>query len=233
MRKAVLLTALTLGLLCRAEYTEAPVTNGGTISGRITYDGTPPAPEKVTITQDPGTCGTSRELDEWGVSSSGGVKDVVVYLVDIKSGKKMDLPAKPVLDQQGCRYSPHTQIVGQNADLQVKNSDPILHNIHSYQEGRTILNIAEPKQGMVVEKKMKKTGGESLKCDVHNFMRGSLFVAENPYAVITDSDGKYELKDIPPGTYQIATFHEVAGTKLGSIAVPAGGKATYDAKIKK
>ena len=44
---------------------------------------------------------------------------------------------------------------------------------------------------MVVEKKMKKAGGETLKCDVHNFMRGSLFVAENPYAVITDSDGKY------------------------------------------
>ena len=136
MRKAVLLVASTVGFLCRAEYTEAPVTNGDTISGRITYDGTPPAPEKVTVTQDPATCGNSRELDEWAVSSSGGVKDVVVYLVDIKSGKKMELPAKPVLDQHGCRYSPHTQIIGQNADLQVKNSDPILHNIHSYQEGR-------------------------------------------------------------------------------------------------
>ena len=66
--------------------------------GRITYDGTPPKPEKVTITQDPGTCGTSRELDELEVSSTGGVKDAVVYLVDIKSGKKMDLPAKPELD---------------------------------------------------------------------------------------------------------------------------------------
>ncbi|HVP62623.1 MAG TPA: carboxypeptidase regulatory-like domain-containing protein [Myxococcaceae bacterium] len=233
MRKAVLVAVLTIAPLARAQYTEAAVTNGGTISGRITYDGSPPKPEKVTITQDPGTCGTSRDLDEWQVSSSGGVKDVVVYLVDIKSGKKMDLPAKPVLDQKGCRYEPHAQIIGQNADLQVKNSDPILHNIHSYQEGRTVLNIAEPKQGMVVEKKMKKAGGEALKCDVHNFMRGSLFVADNPYAVVTDADGKYELKDVPAGTYQIGTFHEVAGTKLGSVTVPAGGKVTFDAKIKK
>ncbi len=233
MRNAVLIAAVALATVARAEYTEAAVTNGGTISGRVTYDGTPPKPEKVTVTQDPGTCGTSRELDEWQVSSSGGVKDTVVYLVDIKSGKKMDLPSKPTLDQKGCRYDPHMQIIGQNADLQVKNSDPILHNIHSYQEGRTILNLAEPKQGMVVEKKMKKSGGQSLKCDVHNFMRGGLFVAENPYAVVTDADGKYEIKDVPPGTYQIAAFHEVAGTKMGTVTVPAGGKASYDAKIKK
>ncbi|HUM11215.1 MAG TPA: carboxypeptidase regulatory-like domain-containing protein [Myxococcaceae bacterium] len=233
MRKAILVAVLTIATLARAQYTEAAVASGGTISGRITYDGSPPNPEKVTITQDPGTCGTSRELDEWKISPTGGVKDVVVYLADIKSGKKMDLPAKPVLDQKGCHYDPHTQIIAQNADLQVKNSDPILHNIHSYQEGRTILNIAEPKQGMVVEKKMKKSGGETLKCDVHNFMRGSLFVAENPYAVVTDADGKYELKEVPAGTYQIGTFHEVAGTKMGSVTVPAGGKVTFDAKIKK
>lgn len=233
MRNAVLLGALVLASIAHAQYTEATVTNGGAISGRVTYDGSPPKPEKVTITQDPGTCGTSRELDEWQVSPTGGVKDAVVYLVDIKSGKKMDFPAKPVLDQKGCRYDPHMQIVGKNASLEVKNSDPILHNIHSYQEGRTILNIAEPKQGMTVDKKMSKAGGESLKCDIHNFMRGGLFVADNPYAVVTDSDGKYELKDVPPGTYQIGTFHEVAGTKMGSVTVPAGGKVTYDAKIKK
>jgi hypothetical protein len=233
MRNAVLFAAITLAMVARAQYTEAAVANGGTISGRVTYDGTPPKPEKVTITQDPATCGNSRELDEWQVSSTGGVKEAVVYLVDIKSGKKMDFPPNPVVDQKGCHYEPHMQILGKNTSLQVKNSDPILHNIHSYQEGRTILNIAEPKQGMVVEKKMSKAGGEALKCDIHNFMRGGLFVAENPYAAVTDADGRYELKDVPPGTYQIATFHEVGGTKMGTVTVPAGGKATYDAKIKK
>lgn len=233
MRSIILAATLTLAISARAEYTEAPVTNGGTISGKITYDGTAPKPEKVTITQDPGTCGTSREMDEWQVGSDGGVKNVVVYLVDIKSGKKMDLPAKPELDQKGCHYQPHVQVIALNSDLQVKNSDPILHNIHSYQEGKTILNIAEPMQGMVVAKKMKKGGAETLKCDIHNFMRGGLFVSENPYAVVTGADGTFELKDVPAGTYQIGTFHEVGGIKLASVTVPAGGKVTYNAKIKK
>ena len=72
MRKTVLVAVLTVATLAHAQYTEAPVTNGGTISGRITYDGTPPKPEKVTITQDPATCGTSRELDEWRSRPPGG-----------------------------------------------------------------------------------------------------------------------------------------------------------------
>ncbi len=233
MRTLALFAILTLAASARAEYAEAPVTNGGSISGKVTYDGTPPKPEKVTITQDPGTCGTSREMDEWQLDTAGGVKNAVVYLVDIKSGKKMDLPVKPELDQKGCHYQPHVQVIALNSDLQVKNSDPILHNIHSYQEGKTILNIAEPMQGMVVGKKMKKAGAQTLKCDIHNFMRGGLFVTENPYAVVTAADGTFELKDVPPGTYQIGVFHEVGGIKLGSVTVPAGGKVAYNAKIKK
>ena len=43
MRKAVLLAALTIATLAHAQYTEATVTSGGTISGRVTYDGTPPS----------------------------------------------------------------------------------------------------------------------------------------------------------------------------------------------
>ncbi|MGO9767933.1 MAG: carboxypeptidase regulatory-like domain-containing protein [Myxococcaceae bacterium] len=215
-----------------AQYTEAPVTNGGSISGKITYDGTPPKPETVVVAQDPATCGKSRVMDEWTIAADGGVENVIVYLVDIKSGKKMDLPAQPTIDQKGCRYEPHVQIIAKNSELQVKNSDPILHNIHSYLGTSTVINLAEPKQGMVIPKKITKAGGMTLKCDIHNFMRGAIFTTQTPYAVLTAKDGTYELKDVPPGTYEIATFHEVFSPKSGSVTVTPGGKATFNAKIK-
>ncbi len=215
-----------------AQYAAAPVTNGGSISGKITYDGTPPKPATITITQDPATCGASRLEDSWSIAADGAVENVVVYLVDIKSGKKMDLPAQPTVDQKGCHYVPHVQIIAKNSELQVKNSDPILHNIHSYLGTSTVINLAEPKQGMVIPKKITKAGGMTLKCDIHNFMRGAIFTADNPYAALTGKDGTFEIKDIPPGTYEIATFHEVGSPKSGSITVKAGEKATYSAKIK-
>jgi len=228
----LVLCSLLWSTLAAADYTEAPVTNGGTIVGKVTYDGTAPKPENLTITQDPGTCGTSRLEDAWSVSADGGVENVVVYLVDISSGKKMDLPSQPVLDQKGCHYLPHTQIIAKGSELQVKNSDPILHNVHSYLGTSTVFNFAQPKQGSVTPKKVTKGGGITLKCDVHNFMRGAIFSAENPYAVITAKDGTFQIKDVPPGTYQIATFHEVGGPKIGSVTVKGGDKVTFNAKIK-
>ena len=208
------------------------MTNGGSVVGKVTFDGTPPKPATITVTQDPATCGATRVEDAWSVAADGSVENVVVYLVDIKAGKKMDFPAKPVIDQKGCHYQPHTQIIAKGSELQVTNSDPILHNIHSYLGTSTVLNLAEPKQGMVIPKKITKAGGMTLKCDIHDFMRGAIFTADNPYAVLTGKDGTFEIKDIPPGTYEIATFHEVASPKSATVTVVAGGKATFSPKIK-
>jgi len=232
MRTWSALAVLICSSVATAQYAEAPVSNGGTVSGKITYDGTPPKPATITITQDPGTCGTTRLEDSWSIAGDGAVENVVVYLVDIKSGKKMELPPEPMVDQKGCHYEPHVQIIAKNSTLQVRNSDPILHNIHSYLGTSTVINLAEPKQGMVIPKKITKAGGMTLKCDIHNFMRGAIFTADNPYAVLTGKDGTFVIKDVPPGTYEIATFHEVASPKSGSVTVSAGGTATFNAKIK-
>jgi plastocyanin len=232
MRLFCVTAVVLVSSLARAEYTEAPVTNGGSVVGKVTYDGTAPKAATITVTQDPGTCGATRVEDAWSVAADGSVENVVVYLVDIKAGKKMDFPAKPVIDQKGCHYQPHTQIIAKGSELQVTNSDPILHNIHSYLGTTTVLNLAEPKQGMVIPKKITKAGGMTLKCDIHDFMRGAIFTAETPYAVLTGKDGTFEIKDIPPGTYEIATFHEVASPKSATVTVTAGGKATFSPKIK-
>jgi hypothetical protein len=232
MRNWSVLGLFLFSSVALADYAEAPVANGGSVAGKVTYDGTPPKPATITVTQDPSTCGATRLEDAWSIAADGSVENVVVYLVDIKSGKKMDFPAQPVIDQKGCHYEPHVQIIAKGAELQVKNSDPILHNIHSYLGTSTVLNLAEPKQGMVIAKKINKAGGMTLKCDIHNFMRGAIFTADNPYAVLTGKDGTFEIKDVPPGTYEVATFHEVASPKSTTITVKAGEKATFSPKIK-
>jgi hypothetical protein len=225
--------AALLAALPAAAYTESPVSNGGTISGRITYNGKPAPPKKLAITKDPKVCGTSRDEDSLVVGKDGGVKNVVVYLSDIKAGKKMEGEMKPVLDQKDCHYVPQVQVVPLHAVLQVKSEDPILHNVHSFLKGSTVINFAMPPQpGLVLTKKLDKAGGQQLKCDVHNFMTGGFFVAENPYAALTGDDGSYEIKDVPPGTYTIETWHQSAGPLSQPVTVAAGGKATFDGKVR-
>ena len=215
-------------------YTEAPVTNGGKIAGKVTYDGVPPKPTAETVKQDPAVCGATHPNDSWIVGADKGVENVVVYITEIASGKKMAAPTAPVLDQKGCHYVPAVQVIAAGATLQVKNSDPILHNVHEYQGqgGATVLNLAMPKQGMVIPKKISKAGGTTLKCDVHSFMRGMVFVAANPYYALTGKDGKFEITDVPPGTYQVSTFHEVGSPRTETVTVAAGATASFNPKIK-
>src|SRR5438105_1931357 len=231
--RSLVFAALLMSLPAAAEYAATDVTHGGTIKGKITYNGKPPAPKKVVITKDPKVCGTSRDDDTFSIAADGGVKNVVVYLSDISSGKKFDADMKPVLDQKGCHYEPHVQVVPVHAVLQVKSSDPILHNVHSFLNGSTVINFAMPPQpGLVLTKKLDKPGGEQLKCDVHNFMTGGIFVAPNPYYALTKDDGTYEIQDVPAGTYTVATWHQAAGPLSEQVTVASGAKASFNGKVR-
>ena len=64
------------------------VKNGVTLTGQIVYDGTAPAPRMLKVNKDTDTCGSNRPSEELLVSSSGGIKNVVVSVVGIKKGKK-------------------------------------------------------------------------------------------------------------------------------------------------
>lgn len=216
-----------------AEYREIEVRDGGSIRGKITYNGRPPSPHKISVTRDSKVCGTSRADDSLIVAADGGVKNVVVYLSDVAAGKTMDRDLKPVLDQKECNYVPRLQVVPLNSTLLIKSSDLILHNVHSFLNGSTVINVAVPPQrGLVLGRKLDRAGGQQLKCDVHGFMRGGIFVADNPYFAVTAEDGTFAILDVPPGTYTLNTWHESAGSLAEPVAVAPGASANFNGKIR-
>jgi Polysaccharide lyase family 4, domain II len=227
------LIAVIFAVTSLSAYTEKDVGRAGTISGKISYNGKPPSLPKLSITMDRKYCGESRDDDSWLITADGGVKNVVVYLSDITSGKKMTAPQRLIINQVRCSYVPRLSVVAKDAELQVRSSDPVLHNIHTYREGSTLMNFAiPPLQGFAITKKLDKPGGIKLKCDVHNFMRGAIFVASNPYYAVTSNDGSFEISDVPPGTYTINTWHEAAGPIAKRVTVSDGGAVTWNAKIR-
>lgn len=232
-RAALVAAALTIASSAQGYEEMARVEHGGTISGRITYLGRPPTPRTTMVTRDVAVCGAEHPDDAIQVAKDMGVQDVVVHLLEVRSGKKWTDGLQPVLNQKGCHYVPHVQVVREHATLQIMSSDPILHNVHSFLNGGTVINMAvPPKKGLVLHQKLDKPGGMQLKCDVHAFMRGGIFVAANPYYALTRTDGSYEIRDIPPGTYTIATWQEAAGPLSEPIVVTAGGTVSWNARIR-
>jgi plastocyanin len=212
-------------------YTEAPVANGGTISGKVTLMGAKPKLAPEVRNKDPKVCGTSGPNETLILGAGEGVKNVVVSLTDIHSGKKLTA-GDATLDQTKCSYVPHVQALPVGSNLVVINSDGVLHNVHATQGALTVFNYAMPIKGQKTQpKKLDKAGLIRLKCDVHGWMNGAIVVEDNPYFAVTGDDGSFSIGDVPPGSYTVHVWHERLGEQDQKVTVAAGGKAMADFKL--
>ncbi len=114
---------------------EGGVDNGGTVRGRIILDGSPPPPKMLTVDEDVEVCGDDRPSEELVVSDSGGIKNAVLSIDDIQSGKDWGLPDEFVYDQQKCKFNPRVLLIRPKVSGIVSNSDPVGHNFHTISSG--------------------------------------------------------------------------------------------------
>ena len=240
MKRSLLISSLAFGIMLGAspafagKYKVIEVKDGGTITGKVTFKGDDPAPKVFAITKDPETCGKGdREIDFVKVKD-GGLGDAVVFLAKVKEGKAFpEGLSKGGVNQEGCAFQPFIQVIQNGGEFDAKNSDPVSHNIHTYEimgrAKKTIFNISQPDKGDVVKKiKLKRGDGMKIECDQHDFMHGFAFVAKNPYFALVAEDGTYKIENVPAGKYKIKSWHGTLGEKKGKVEVSAGGEATVD-----
>ncbi len=220
-------------------YKAGKVSGGGSIAGAIKFEGEAPKPKTLSVNKDKKVCGKKPITDDSLLVKDGGVVWAVVSLKGVKSGKKWPKSqAKAVLDQKGCVYVPRVVVMKAGTKLLVKNSDKILHNVHTHpgKTGNSVANIAQPKfkkKLRMSTRYFKKPGIVKVTCDVHDWMRGYVVAAENPYAVVTGAGGKFEIKDVPAGDYELEVWHEVLGKKSMKVSVKSGAATAVDVTLKK
>jgi carboxypeptidase family protein len=191
----------------------------GTVTGTVSVEGAVPKNEAIKMNADPVCIRENKDpqFQETYVVSSDGktLGNVFVYVKDGLGNYVYDTPTeKATIDQKQCRYHPHVFGMRVNQPLEIINSDPTLHNIHAMPKGNSEFNNGQPIQGM----KMTHTFGKPevmvpFKCDVHSWMNAYVGVLDHPYFAVTKDDGKFELKDVPAGTYTVTAWHEKLGTQ--------------------
>ena len=240
---AMLVAATTLA--CGGGQTEAPArapvapvpspvdpATAGSITGRIAFEGTPPAAEPISMKSDPNCRPDGTATSETvTVGPGGSLQNVFVYVKDGLGDLKFPVPSTPVvITQQGCRYAPHVLGIQVGQPLEVVNGDATLHNIHAIAKTNSEFNAGQPIQGMKMTHTF--TAREVMvpfKCDVHNWMNAWVGVLDHPFFAVTGADGTFELKGLPPGTYTVEAWHEKFGTQTLSVTV--GAKATATASF--
>lgn len=203
----------------------------GTVSGRVIFEGTPPAPEPIEVKSDIPTCGTTQEVKKLILGSAGGVANAVVKVLGAPGTLE---PKKGTLDQLQCQFVPHVQVLPVGSTLVLTSSDPVLHNAHGfYEEGSTAFNIAVPIPGMQVSQKLDRPGTIKLRCDAgHTWMSAYVIVTDQTSYAVTDSDGNFTIEEIPAGDYEIEVWHEWLGTSREPVTVPEGESKTVVLTLK-
>ena len=225
-------------------YEEVPVTDGGTISGKVTITAGKPVPKGFNLITfpDPIYCGRIstgtgwRILKEFEVSSNGGLKDAVVWLSDVTKGKPFKFEPQPI-EPRDCRFLPFVTVVQDKADVTIMNMDPVMHDIQAYETShlgpRVLFNTPLPMNphhkrkvgaeshehlaGQPVTETIHMTKGRKffvMQCGFHAYMESWGLAIDNPYYQVTGSDGTFSLSDVPPGDYMLTAWHPGVGTVL-------------------
>jgi plastocyanin len=207
----------------------SPPGSTGTLSGKVTFEGTAPEmPELARHTEsgkpkDP-AC-ESKEQAEHLLVKDGGVKDVVVRLAVGSAPKPTAVPAPALLDQKNCRYTPHVLGIVAGQKLAFRNSDPTMHNVHTYKGAETDFNIVQPKGDADKVQEVPMPPGDApyrVSCDVHPWMEAFVLVTDHPHFIVTGEDGSFKLDKVPFGSYKLQAWHPYLGTKTVDVKVEPG-----------
>ena len=208
----------------------------GSISGTVKYDGPLPPSKLIHMDADP-VCYTVNKGNVRSqaivVDDNKGVANVFVY---VKNGLvKNDYPIPTqdaIIDQGGCNYTPH--VIGVMAGQKVKflNPDGTLHNVHALCQINPEFNASMPD----FRKEMEVTFNKpefmfQIRCDVHPWMKAWVAVMPHPFFAVTGPDGRFEIKDLPAGTYEIEAWHEKLKSKTANIVVSDNSTQNIDFTI--
>jgi len=223
---------LLLAPVAAQAYEAINVTNGGTIQGKVVYQGPVPV-KKIIPTKDQAVCGEPRDEPQILVGPGKGVQDAVVYLKAVPKGKPWGKADKtPVLNNHNCRFEPPIQII-RAGNIDIHNSDPVLHNTHGFYGRRTAFNVALPNKDDKVTRDLPRPGMVRVECDAHGWMLGHVFVADNPYYALTGKDGSFSINEVPPGSYTLVVSQNHTGDNEQPVTVKGGESVKLAIELKK
>jgi hypothetical protein len=204
----------------------------GVVAGVVKFEGEPPGRVVMRMGGDPlcvpkhpftlpGRQVTATLSEAAIVNEKGGIANVFVHVRDGLGNRVYAPPtAAVVLDQAGCQYEPHVfgAFVGQ--PIEVKNSDPTLHNVHAQPHSNGAFNFSQqPSTPPITRMFDKPEIGVPLKCDLHGWMNAYANIVTNPFFAVTKEDGTFELHGLPTGTYTIEAWHEEFGRQTQQVTI--------------
>jgi hypothetical protein len=189
----------------------------------IKFEAGKPARGKINMSTDP-YCARAHSdaaalTEEVVVNDDGTLRNAFVQIRSVPG--RFAAPKTPaVIDQVGCIYYPHVLGMVAGQTLIVKNSDATLHNVHGLPKKNPEFNVGQPAKGMQSPFVLKNPEENIVvKCDVHAWMNARVHVVPHPFFSVSDVEGRFEIRGLPPGSYTMEVIHESSKVPRQSVEI--------------
>jgi hypothetical protein len=171
-------------------------------------------------------CGDERVPAALRIGPGGAVADALAILEGEALPRGVP-PGRAILDNRDCEFAPRVQVAPQSSELEVLSSDPILHTAHAYLDGaETLFHVALPVFLSRRTVRLDRPGLVRVECDVgHTWMRAFIWVTATGFAAVSDGEGRFRLRGVPPGRYRLRVWHEVLGERALPLEMRPGSRA--------
>ncbi len=210
------------------EYFHVDPHTAGVLTGKISFTGKKPPRKKIDMEEDPQCSGMHKNgmYDEsLVVNPNRTLANVFVYVKEGLAGKVFETPSTPVIiDQKGCWFAPRVLGIQIGQELKVINSDPVTHNIHPLAQINRPWNQSQSEGAEPLQRRFTKPEVMiRVKCNIHSWMRAWIGVLDHPYFAVTQGNGSFEIKNLPPGNYTLAAWQEDLGEQTQQVTVERAG----------
>ena len=227
------------------DYKITSVDQGGSLTGRVNLIGIVPKARAFHLIHAPNIEFCSRMSDGKGhrilhdftVSKNGGLQDTVIAIQGVKKGKPF--PRKmQTLQLNRCHANKYVIGIKNGEDILLENTDPIKHEIATYEiygshRNQTSNKNVLPANSQIRSAFIKPEAPEFiLKCNLHPFLQTRGYIVNNPYFVVSDIEGNFNIENIPPGTYEVTAWHPFIPIQKGTITIETGKTAQFDFTFK-
>jgi plastocyanin len=206
---------------------------GGTVSGKVTYTGTPAKQKSIDMSKEP-ACAKMHNppiMTEGVVTGpNNALANVVVYIS--AGADDPNAPAQAVtFTQKGCQYGPHVLAMHTGQELDVLNDDPTSHNIHPLAKVNREWNKSQPPGTPPIKDKWDQPEFIEVKCNIHPWMHGWFVVLKTNHYAVTGDSGSFTLPNLPPGKYTITAWHESGARQSQDVTIAGNETKTVDFSI--
>lgn len=214
-------------------FANAPA-GSGSISGKISYTGTPPKMKPIDMSKEPSCAkqhATPVMTENVATGPGNALAWVVVY---ISAGDQASSgPAQAVrYDQKGCQYIPHVLPLQISQQLQIYNDDQTSHNIHPLAKVNSEWNKSQPPGSPPIDTKYDKAEFIPVKCNIHPWMHGYFVVLNTSHYAVSGEDGSFSIKGLPAGKYTVTAWQEQYGQQTQDVTISGSETKTANFMFK-